>query len=1699
MHALTPRGVNLPSANTWSLRLPMLNLKSFRFLGHRTSPCGVAALVWLLVFSPAALRALVISEVGYHSQALVDRDDEFVELYNENLDPLDLSGFTLCNGVQFTFPRGTFLDGRSFLVVCANEANIQARYGITNTIGDWIGSLANEGERIEVCNPGGITVVEVRYNDRGKWPSGADGTGHTLSLISPFLEVDDPDNWILSDDLDGTPGEANNSNFRTDGAVPSQSGLDAAGFITNWLLLGPYTGSMCSLGATALRADWLTEGAGGVQQTDLLWEEGQEVNTNYAVARSDALHANAGTARPTVREYTGFSDTINLNDAVWPPNPEFVMAYAFVYVDNVTAAPLSVDVAVASDDAIAVLINGTHVHVNDACRGVGSEGTVQDRAPATLAVGKNLVVVKVFEHGGGWSFRLRFETRGTTTPITSKARIQVTTDHTLGLNFGGGGTPIEPPVEDPPPPPPGPGPQASPLVINEGLFFTSGPRWVEVYNRTTSAIDLSGYHLTDDPANLLKATIPNGTSIPARSWRSFTDAELGLNFAVPAAGTRVFVALVAPAGDRVIDAFNFEPEFAEFSEARVPDGDSEFEGASDPTRDAANSFSANQDVVINEVMYKPIDLEAGKEFVELYNRGSQTVDIGAWEFTEGINFAIPDGTSMAPGSFLVIARDPALVRRIYSLGPSEVIGPEQTTDALAAFGRLRDGGERITLKDEMGRTADTVRYHDGGEWPRWADGHGSSMELIDPNQDNRFGQAWDSSDDSSKAQMQTYSYTGRHGGGESELAVLLLSRGITVVDSVSILNGATEMVTNGHFNSNSSGWIIEGTHIRSGRTTIDPINGAGSLKVIASGRGDNKVNRLETPQSNGVGLTTLPVGRDLAISFQARWVVGSQTLLTHGYEHAMAKAHALQVPPNLGTPGRPNSVTGRLIDRTGSANLGPVITDVSHSPAVPGASEAVTVLARVSDADGVSTVTLRYSLNNPVASPSSVNMTHQGGGIYRGTIPGQALGAKVVFFITATDTRSRSGRYPEDITTRTHPLLLNPASAGLNDHRYCIYRHEVRSPSTPYHSYRFFMTDADETELSNRRLLSNDLVDGSFVYGGERVYYESHTRFSGSPFARAGWGGSFRVALPRDEPLHGWIRKFNLDDHHGGPTNARERISQYLIRQNQGAISVPYAEVQILARWQVNDRIAATREHVWVPDADYISLWFPGDDDGDFFEMDDRFVIDDNGGRVGNADARLLYPPPSSRSDGNGANKENYRWFLGRRSEEGADDFTSLIEFARLMDPAATASGSAFDAAIFGAANVEEMLRIWAVRLNTDDWDQWGASRGKNCYLYRPDGDGRYHLLAWDLELTYGNVDSFLIPPSPTDTYNPGGFAEVNRFFNRTRIKRMYYGILSEMVTGPERWFHSDYLETYMQKLAAIGMSNVQVGLPGGFIDQRASRLATRIAGVLAPAVAFRITTNSGADFSTAAYNVDILGTAPANVDRILVNAEDYGVTYTSLTAWRIDDIPLPSGRNLLTFLAFDLRGDMVASATIAVTNTSPQWNQPQIKLLNPNSTFSGQTIEVHGGDFHNGVRVYFGDVESSSVTYSEFGPRPGVIVARVPAGSGEAPVKVRNIDGQESGELTFTYVPPPAMFLRADVNGDALVDISDAVTTLFYLFAGRLIDCEDAADADDNEVVDVTDAVFLLDFLFRRGRAPFPPYPTPGADPAGTALGCER
>src|SRR6266853_2497710 len=72
-------------------------------------------------------------------------------------------------------------------------------------------------------------------------------------------------------------------------------------------------------------------------------------------------------------------------------------------------------------------------------------------------------------------------------------------------------------------------------------------------------------------------------------------------------------------------------------------------------------------VLINELMYHPppaVPEDVRKEWIELYNAGTNAVDLAGWRFTKGIQFAFTNVTLPA-GGFLVVAANRAVFQTNY--------------------------------------------------------------------------------------------------------------------------------------------------------------------------------------------------------------------------------------------------------------------------------------------------------------------------------------------------------------------------------------------------------------------------------------------------------------------------------------------------------------------------------------------------------------------------------------------------------------------------------------------------------------------------------------------------------------------------------------------------------------------------------------------------------------------------------------------------------------------------------------------------------------------------------------------------------------------------------------------------------------------------------------------------------------------------
>lgn len=159
-------------------------------------------------------------------------------------------------------------------------------------------------------------------------------------------------------------------------------------------------------------------------------------------------------------------------------------------------------------------------------------------------------------------------------------------------------------------------------------------------------------------------------------------------------------------------------------------------GSNTLCKDAYITVNAPVDaqIVITEIMYNPP--EAGTdslEFIELYNNGTQAIDLEGFYFSDGVVFTFPSYI-LNPGAYVVTAVKSTAIQNTFGV-PSL-----QWTS-----GALSNSGELLLLKDKFGYTVDSVFFDDVLPWDTLADGWGPSLTLCNPNLDNSIAENWKAS------------------------------------------------------------------------------------------------------------------------------------------------------------------------------------------------------------------------------------------------------------------------------------------------------------------------------------------------------------------------------------------------------------------------------------------------------------------------------------------------------------------------------------------------------------------------------------------------------------------------------------------------------------------------------------------------------------------------------------------------------------------------------------------------------------------------------------------------------------------------------------------------------------------------------------------------------------------------------------------
>jgi len=378
-------------------------------------------------------------------------------------------------------------------------------------------------------------------------------------------------------------------------------------------------------------------------------------------------------------------------------------------------------------------------------------------------------------------------------------------------------------------------------------------------------------------------------------------------------------------------------------------------------------------VVINEIHYDPADRTVPGEFVELYNRGEQAVDLSGWYFSDGIRFTFPPGTILGPGRYLVAGQNPVAITEIY--GPTPLVGPFR--------GRLNNQGERLALRDSRGRIVDEVDYRRRFPWPIVGGREGRSIELIHPDLDNDLGSSWRPSNPGpagenllirEKAVWRYLRGTGEAsqprgawrqisfddsrwsagrtsiGYGESFISTRLpdmpgrylsiyLRKKFEVENPAELEHLLLEVQFDDGFNAWINGTHVAGSNMASG----EPSHGDSALAVSE----DLEFRPFSIPRP---GRFLVPGTNVLAIQVHNVYLSRS----SDAFIDARLKGASGASRP---TPGRRNSIF--------TDNVPPRLQRVRHRPERPKSRQPVTITAEVLDGGGVLSIHLLYQVVNP--------------------------------------------------------------------------------------------------------------------------------------------------------------------------------------------------------------------------------------------------------------------------------------------------------------------------------------------------------------------------------------------------------------------------------------------------------------------------------------------------------------------------------------------------------------------------------------------------------------------------------------------------------------------------------------------------------------------------------------------------------------
>ncbi len=1400
----------------------------------------VLALVSLFVLQAVHADSVVVfNEIMYNAGSATAQ--EWVELYNQQAIDVDISQWSIQGGIEYAFPEGTFIAGRGYVVVALHPERPMPGDMTGHVHGPFHGKLSNAGETLRLINNSGRTMDVVTYDDQGDWPVAPDGSGVSLAKRHVNMSSGPANHWAWSLEVGGTPGTFNYAPEDIPVPTPSSPVRKVTLFQPAAVMARPTVAfsEISGAGQIPVWVELVNHGSDPVHLEGLALVCSGDVASECRLGGELLL---PGAYRVIDEVELGFS----------PNHNETLFLYAA--------------------DRTRVL---DAVRMNPTLRGRRVPGLGPWFYPSLATPGSanlfnfntNIVINEIFYHGPDTPERPDEYERHTLVVQGATASTLVPRDRSLGSDWTGGDAGFDD------------------AAWTDGVGHTLGVGY-EAGSGYEGDIGTDVYTHMVGRAVSVYVRIPFDVNSPLAADAMTLRMKYDDGFVAYLNGQEIARANAPSAldPDARATASHEADSFEDFDvtpflgSLRAGQNILAIQGLNHSA--TSSDFLILPELVARQTISPPVPaMTAPEEWVELYNRGTAPVDLSGWRMDRGMRYEFSAGTVMQPDDYLVIASQSQWLAGQYP--GIHVVGD--------FTGRLSNSGERLRLVDARGNTVDELHYHDDAPWPAYADGYGASLELRDPQADNGVPSAWCASDPGVGSTWKTYVYRGTAqssaagpDGQWQEFVLGLLNAGEVLLDDISVIESPDgvprQLIQNGGVESGTTAaWRLLGTH-RHSRVVVDPDNPNNHvLHLKATGPTEHMHNHAETTLAQGRSIDN---GREYEISFNARWIGGSNQLNTRLYFNRLAQTTLIDVPALHGTPGRQNSCV---------ENVGPTLQALHHEPAVPEASESVEVSVRVQDPDGIKGVQLWWRVDGEGWNQSVTSLV---GERVTATIPGQAEATVVQFYFEAIDHAGNRATMP----------AAGPDSRALyrvNDGQFAW---------NGLHNVRIVMAAEDYTWMfTDIHIMSNDRLGATVIYDENAVFYDVGVRLKSSQRHRhVASEVGFNLKFPADNLFRGVHKTVAIDRSEGIGPGQREMLIHQAMNHAGGALSKYSDLIHVIAPRAAHTSTAELQMARF--GSVYLDEQFRDGSDGTVYELE--YIYYPYTTKNGDPEGYKRPQPDRVTSTGIrslGEDKEAYRWVYLIKNNRRQDDYRSIMALTRHFGSSTTV----FQRDLGQIIDVDQWLASFAVAVANGAGDNYGLGGPHNAQLYVRPGDGRVLYFPHDIDAFY-QWNRALVANS-----------DLSRMLAVPEYERLYYGHMYHLLESSYNTAYMSYWTALFKVLAPAQSFEQHLS----FVGQRSLFLRQEIDKRVAAPYPFKVTRAARMQIGE---GVILAGLAWIDVKDIFIEGEEVPLTCTwssvgsgqsRVFSWEAV-ITLDRSETTVTCTAVDFKHVPVAVETIEITET---------------------------------------------------------------------------------------------------------------------------------------------------------------------------------